>query len=45
LRRVPRIVLAAGGRRKVQAIKAALKATRAQVLVTDASAAEGLLRR
>ncbi len=43
LRRVPRIVIAAGGRRKVQAIRAVLKATGARVLVTDAEAARGLL--
>jgi DNA-binding transcriptional regulator LsrR (DeoR family) len=45
LRRLPKIVIAAGGRRKVQAIQAALKATRAQVLITDESAALGLLHR
>jgi DNA-binding transcriptional regulator LsrR (DeoR family) len=44
LRRVPKIVIAAGGRHKVDAIRAALKATGAGVLITDESAAEGLLR-
>ena len=44
LRRVPKIVIAAGGRRKVNAIQAALKATGASVLVTDETAAHGLLR-
>ncbi|MEO5701965.1 MAG: sugar-binding transcriptional regulator [Casimicrobiaceae bacterium] len=43
LKRAPKIVIAAGGRRKVQAIGAALKATGAQVLITDESAARGLL--
>ena len=45
LRRVPKIVIAAGGRRKVDAIRAALKATQARVLITEASAASGLLER
>ena len=45
LRRVPRIVVAAGGRRKVAAIRAALKATGARVLITDEAAARGLLER
>jgi DNA-binding transcriptional regulator LsrR (DeoR family) len=43
LRRVPRIVIAAGGRRKVAAISAALKAMDAKVLITDEAAARGLL--
>lgn len=43
LRRVPTIVIAAGGRRKVEAIRAALEATRAGVLITDEAAARGLL--
>jgi len=43
LRRVPKIVIAAGGRRKVRAIGAALKATQARVLITEESAARGLL--
>jgi DNA-binding transcriptional regulator LsrR (DeoR family) len=43
LRRVPTIVIAAGGQRKVAAIRAALKATNAGVLVTDEAAARGLL--
>jgi DNA-binding transcriptional regulator LsrR (DeoR family) len=43
LRRVPRIAIAAGGRRKVEAIRAALIATGARVLVTDEAAAQGLV--
>ncbi|MEP6998273.1 MAG: sugar-binding transcriptional regulator [Betaproteobacteria bacterium] len=43
LRRVPKIVVAAGGRRKVAAIRAALKATGASVLITEEAAARGLL--
>jgi DNA-binding transcriptional regulator LsrR (DeoR family) len=43
LRRVPRIVVAAGGRRKVAAIRAALRATGAGVLITEEVAARGLL--
>jgi DNA-binding transcriptional regulator LsrR (DeoR family) len=43
LRRVPRIVVAAGGRRKVAALRAALKATGAGVLITEEGAARGLL--
>ena len=43
LRRVPKIVIAAGGRRKVAAIRAALNATQARILITDESAARGLL--
>lgn len=43
LRRVPKIVFAAGGRRKVGAIRAALKAVAASVLITDEGAACGLL--
>jgi DNA-binding transcriptional regulator LsrR (DeoR family) len=43
LRRVPRIVIAAGGQRKVAAIGAALKAMDAKVLITDEAAARGLL--
>ncbi|MEP6657596.1 MAG: sugar-binding transcriptional regulator [Betaproteobacteria bacterium] len=43
LRRVPKIVFAAGGRRKVGAIRAALKALAANVLITDEAAARGLL--
>jgi DNA-binding transcriptional regulator LsrR (DeoR family) len=45
LRRVPKIVIAAGGRRKVSAIKAALKATQARVLITDETAARSLVAR
>lgn len=44
LRRVPKIVIAAGGRHKVEAIRAVLKATGARVLITDETAAQGLLR-
>ena len=43
LHRVPTIVIAAGGRRKVAAIRAAFKAMNANVLITDAGAARGLL--
>lgn len=43
LRKIPKVVIAAGGRRKVPAIQAALKATGAKVLVTDENAARGLL--
>lgn len=43
LRRVAKIVIAAGGRRKVAAIRAALKATGAGVLITEEAAARGLL--
>jgi DNA-binding transcriptional regulator LsrR (DeoR family) len=43
LRRVPKIVVAAGGRRKVAAIRAALKASGAGVLITEEAAARGLL--
>jgi DNA-binding transcriptional regulator LsrR (DeoR family) len=43
LARVPRIVIAAGGKRKVEPIRATLKALSVAVLVTDASAARGLL--
>lgn len=43
LRRVPNIVFAAGGRRKVGAIRATLKALAATVLITDEAAARGLL--
>jgi len=43
LRRVPTIVIAAGGARKATAIRAALRATGARVLVTDEAAARALL--
>jgi DNA-binding transcriptional regulator LsrR (DeoR family) len=43
LRRVPKIVFAAGGRRKVGAIRAAFKAMAVSVLITDETAARGLL--
>lgn len=45
LRRVPKIVVASGGRRKVAAIRAALKAMTVSVLITDEAAAAGLLER
>ncbi|HZI83764.1 MAG TPA: sugar-binding transcriptional regulator [Casimicrobiaceae bacterium] len=45
LRRVPKVVIAAGGKRKVVAIRAALRATGAKVLITDQAAALGLLGR
>ena len=43
LRRVPRIAIASGGKRKVGALSAALKAVRTYVLITDEAAARGLL--
>ncbi|APF36522.1 sugar-binding protein [Chelatococcus daeguensis] len=43
IRRIPKVVVAAGGYSKVRAIRAALKATSASVLVTDEPAALGLL--
>lgn len=43
LRAVPRVVVASGGERKVAALAAALKAVRASALITDESAARGLL--
>jgi len=43
LHRVPKIVIAAGGRRKAAAIRAAFKAVNATALITDAGAARGLL--
>lgn len=43
VRRVRRIVVASGGRRKVPALRAALKAVPVRVLITDESAALGLL--
>jgi DNA-binding transcriptional regulator LsrR (DeoR family) len=43
LRRVPTIVVAAGGRRKAKAIRAALAATQARVLITEEAAARALL--
>lgn len=44
LRRLPKVVIAAGGARKAVAIRAALKATRASVLITDEAAARALLQ-
>lgn len=43
LRKVRRVVVAAGGARKAPAIRAALRATRARVLVTEEGAAKALL--
>ena len=43
IRRVPRIVVASGGRRKVAVLRAALRAVPVHVLVTDETAARGLL--
>jgi DNA-binding transcriptional regulator LsrR (DeoR family) len=43
LRNIPRVAIAAGGARKVLAIRAALAATTASVLITDEDAALGLL--
>jgi DNA-binding transcriptional regulator LsrR (DeoR family) len=43
LRRVPRVVIASGGIRKVGALRAALRAVPAGVLITDAAAAGALL--
>ncbi len=40
---VPNVVLAAGGRQKVQPIRAALRAVRAEVLITDSETARALL--
>ena len=45
VRRVPRIVIASGGRRKVAALRAALQAVPVRVLITDEAAARGLLER
>jgi DNA-binding transcriptional regulator LsrR (DeoR family) len=43
LRRVPKIVIASGGRRKVGALRAALRAVAVSVLITDEAAAAGLV--
>jgi DNA-binding transcriptional regulator LsrR (DeoR family) len=43
VRRVPRIVVASGGGRKVAALRAALRAVPVRVLITDERAARGLL--
>jgi DNA-binding transcriptional regulator LsrR (DeoR family) len=45
LRRVPKIIVASGGRRKIGAIRAALRALAVSVLITDEAAASGLLER
>jgi Transcriptional regulator, contains sigma factor-related N-terminal domain len=44
LRRTPRVVGVAGGRSKVQAIRAALRADLLDVLITDVATAEALMR-
>lgn len=41
--RIPNVVLAAGGKKKVEAIRAALKAVSVQVLITDSETATALL--
>jgi DNA-binding transcriptional regulator LsrR (DeoR family) len=43
LQRVPRVVVASGGRGKVQALRAAMQALPVAVLITDETAARGLL--
>jgi DNA-binding transcriptional regulator LsrR (DeoR family) len=43
LGRVPRVIIASGGKRKIAALSAALKAVRTSVLITDEAAARGLL--
>ena len=43
VQRVPRIVVASGGRRKVAALRAAMNALPVHVLITDETAAQGLL--
>lgn len=43
VRRVPRIVVASGGRRKVAVLRAAMRAVPVRVLITDEAAALGLL--
>ncbi|MBW3097178.1 sugar-binding transcriptional regulator [Pseudohoeflea coraliihabitans] len=43
LRQVPKVVIASGGVRKVQAIRAGLLATGARMLITDVAAANALL--
>ena len=43
VRRVPKIVVASGGRRKVAALRAAMLAVPVRVLITDEAAARGLL--
>lgn len=45
VRRVPKIVIASGGRRKVAALRAAMRAVPVRVLITDEAAALGLLDR
>ncbi|HEY1325697.1 MAG TPA: sugar-binding transcriptional regulator [Casimicrobiaceae bacterium] len=45
VRRIPSVVIASGGARKVGPLRAALQAVPARVLVTDATAAAGLLER
>jgi DNA-binding transcriptional regulator LsrR (DeoR family) len=43
IRRVPKVVIASGGLRKVAAIRAGIAATGAKMLITDQSAAAALL--
>lgn len=43
IRRVPKVIVASGGLRKVQAIRAGIAATGAKMLITDQSAAAALL--
>lgn len=43
LARIPKVVIASGGYEKVGVLRSALKLTRASVLITDESAATGLL--
>jgi DNA-binding transcriptional regulator LsrR (DeoR family) len=41
--RIPNVVLAGGGRNKIEAIRAALRAVSVQVLITDSETAAALL--
>jgi DNA-binding transcriptional regulator LsrR (DeoR family) len=43
LSRIPKVVIASGGYEKIGVLRSALKLTRASVLITDESAAAGLL--
>ncbi|HWD12636.1 sugar-binding transcriptional regulator [Pseudochrobactrum sp. sp1633] len=43
LRRVPKVIISAGGVRKAQAIRASILTTKAQVLITDEATAQELL--
>jgi DNA-binding transcriptional regulator LsrR (DeoR family) len=44
LARIPKIILASGGREKISVLRAALNLTKASIFVTDETAATGLLR-